>query len=64
VYTVYKWMAITFAIGMALLVIEVRFAKKKKEGFTPADRQRVLGIFWLSLFASGLVGFVIWAASD
>ncbi len=60
----YKWMAITFGIGMALLVIEIHFARKKKEGFTPADRQRVFGIFWLSLFLAGLVGFVIWAGGD
>jgi hypothetical protein len=61
---VYKWMAITFGIGMALVAIEIHFARKKKEGFTPTDRQRVLGIFWLSFFMSGLVGFVIWAAGD
>jgi hypothetical protein len=61
---VYKWMAITFGIGMALLAIEIHVARKKKEGFTPADRQRVVGIFLLSLFMSGLVGFVIWAAAD
>jgi len=61
---VYKWMGITFGIGMLLLVVEVHFAKKKKEGFTPADRQRCFGIFWLSLFLSALVGFVIWAAED
>jgi hypothetical protein len=61
---VYKWMAITFGIGMALVAIEIHFARKKKEGFTPTDRQRVLGIVWLSLFMSGLVGFVIWASGD
>jgi hypothetical protein len=58
---VYKWMAVVFGIGMALLVIEVHLARKKKEGLTPADRQRIIGIFWLSLFASGLVGFLVWA---
>jgi hypothetical protein len=61
---VYKWMAITFGIGMALVVIEIHFARKKKEGFTATDRQRVFGIFWLSLLMSGLVGFMIWAAGD
>jgi hypothetical protein len=58
---VYKWMAITFGFGMLLLVAEVSIARKKKEGFTPTDRQRVIGIFWLSLFASALVGFLVWA---
>jgi hypothetical protein len=61
---VYKWMAITFGIGIVLIAIEIHFARKKKEGFTPADRQRVLGILWLSVAMSGLVGFVIWAAGD
>jgi hypothetical protein len=61
---VYKWMGITFGIGMALAAIEIHFARKKKEGFTPTDRQRVLGIVWLSFFMSGLVGFVIWASGD
>ena len=60
----YKWMGITFGIGMLLLVVEYMFAKKKKEGFTPTDRQRCLGIFWLSLLASALVGFLIWATPD
>jgi hypothetical protein len=58
---VYKWMGITFGVGMLLLVTEIHFAKKKKEGFTATDRQRVVGIFWLSLFLSGLVGFLVWA---
>jgi hypothetical protein len=58
---VYKWMGITFGIGMLLIVVEVMVAKKKKEGFTRTDRQRCFGIFWLSLFASGLVGFLVWA---
>jgi hypothetical protein len=61
---VYKWMGITFGVGMLLLVVEYMFAKKKKEGFTPTDRQRCLGIFWLSLLASALVGFLIWATPD
>jgi hypothetical protein len=61
---VYKWMAITFGIGIVLIAIEIHFARKKKEGFTPADRQRILGILWLSVAMSGLVGFVIWAAGD
>jgi hypothetical protein len=61
---VYKWMAITFGAGMLLIVIEVMFAKKKKEGFTAVDRQRCFGIFWLTLFAMGLVWFLFWASPD
>lgn len=57
---VYKWMGIVFAIGVALMVIEYRFAKKKKEGYTRIDRQRILGIFWLTIFFSLLVGGIVW----
>ena len=58
--TIYKWMGIVFAVGIALIVIEVQFAKKKKEGFTPTDRKRVVGIFWLTVFFSMLVGGIVW----
>jgi hypothetical protein len=53
-------MGITFAVGMALIVVEYMVARKKKEGVTPTDRQRIVGIFWLSVFASVLVGGLIW----
>ena len=61
---IYKWMGIVLAIGIALMVIEYRFAKKKKEGFTPTDSQRVTGIFWLTIFFSLLVGGVMWLSPD
>jgi len=57
---IFKWMGIVFAIGVALMVVEYRFAKKKKEGFTPIDRQRIVGIFWLTIFFSLLVGGIVW----
>ena len=50
-----KWGAITFAIGFAIMIIDSIMARKKKEGFQPSDRQRILGILWISIFASGLV---------
>ena len=55
-----KWMGIVFALGIALIYVEYRFAKKKKEGFTPIDRQRIVGIFWLTVFFAALVGGVMW----
>lgn len=55
-----KWVGIVFAVGIALMVIEYRFAKKKKEGFTPTDRMRITGIFWLTIFFCALVGGVMW----
>ena len=57
---IYKWMGIVLAVGIALMVIEYRFAKKKKEGFTPTDRMRITGIFWITVFFCLLVGGVMW----
>ena len=62
--TIYKWMGIVVATGVALMVIEYRFAKKKKEGFTPTDRKRIVGIFWLTIFFSLLIGGTIWLWPD
>lgn len=60
--TAYKWMGIVIALGIALMVIEYQFAKKKKEGFTPTDKQRILGILWVSIVLSLIVGGLIWMA--
>jgi hypothetical protein len=60
--TAYKWMGIVIALGIALMVIEYQFARKKKEGFTPIDKQRILGILWVSIVLSLLVGVLIWMA--
>jgi hypothetical protein len=57
---IYKWMGIIVLLGFALMYVEYRFAKKKKEGFTPIDRQRIMGILWLTLFFAALVGGVMW----
>lgn len=62
--TILKWVSIVFAAGIALMVIEYRFAKKKKEGFTPIDKQRILGILWITCFFAMLVGGLIWMGSD
>jgi multisubunit Na+/H+ antiporter MnhB subunit len=53
-------MGIVFAIGVALMFIEYRVATKKKEGYTAIDRQRIVGILWLTVFFSLLVGGVVW----
>lgn len=53
---IYKWMGIVIAVGIALMVIEYRYAKKKKEGVTPTDKQRITGIFWIAIALSLLVG--------
>jgi multisubunit Na+/H+ antiporter MnhB subunit len=61
---IYKWMGIVFAVGIALMVIEYRFAKKKKEGVTPTDRKRVAGIFWITIFVSLLVAALMWLSPN
>ena len=58
----YKWGGITFAAGIALMIIEYFFARNKKEGFTPTDRQRIVGLFWLTCGATALVAGLIWLA--
>jgi hypothetical protein len=59
---VYKWGGITFAVGILLIIIEVVHASKKKEGVTPTDRKRIMGLFWLTCSATALVAGLIWLA--
>ncbi len=61
---IYKWMGIVLAVGIALMVIEYRFAKKKKEGVTPTDKQRITGIFWIAIALSILVGGLMLMSGD
>ena len=58
--TAYQWMGIIVAGGIVLMVVEYRFAKKKKEGFTPTDRGRIVGLFWVTIAMTLLVGWLIW----
>jgi hypothetical protein len=58
-----KWAAITFGIGMLLLFFEYSMAKKKKEGITWTDKQRMIGIFWVAVAMSALVAALIWMAN-
>jgi hypothetical protein len=39
------------------MIIDWNVARKKKEGFTPADRSNLVGLFWLTLGACALVAF-------
>jgi len=60
---VIKWGLVTFAIGMLLIVVEIMMARKKKGGITATDKQSMIGLFWITLFASGLVMFLVSALS-
>ena len=55
-----EWAAITFGIGMLIILFEWNMARKKKEGITWTDKQRMLGIFWLSIGMAALVAALIW----
>ena len=58
-----KWAAITFGVGMLIIFFEYSMAKKKKEGITWTDKQRMIGIFWIAVAMSALVAALIWMAS-
>jgi hypothetical protein len=57
---VIKWAGIAFGIGIALVIIEIYSASRKKEGITPTDKQRIWGIFWLACMAAVFVGGMVW----
>jgi hypothetical protein len=61
---VWKWAGITFGVGIVLLILDVYMSSKKKGGIQSYDKRRMLGIFWLSLFAAGLVAVLIWMAAS
>jgi hypothetical protein len=59
-----KWMGGIALVGFLLMVIEYRFAIKKKEGYTVVDRKRILGILWITVFLAALIGWIVWVAPD
>jgi hypothetical protein len=60
--TMYKWGAITFGVGMALVILEIFMASRKKEGIEIQDKKRIKGIFWTVLTLTGIVMALIWFA--
>jgi hypothetical protein len=57
-----KWAGIVFGIGMLIILLEWSMARKKKGGVTWTDKQRMVGIFWLSVGMAALVAALIWMA--
>ena len=53
-----KWAYLTFGIGILIVVIEYVMASKKKGGITATDKKSMIGLFWLSIGAAGLVAFL------
>ena len=58
------WQAagITFGLGLALIVFEWMIARRKKEGVTHTDRQRMFGMLRISVVLALLVGWIGWMA--
>jgi hypothetical protein len=54
-----KYALITFGIGCLIVIIEWNMAKKKKEGVTWTDKQRMRGILGVAVGLSVLVYFVV-----
>jgi hypothetical protein len=54
-----KWAYLTFGIGMLIIVVEYSMASKKKGGVTATDKKSMIGLFWLSIGAAGLVAFLV-----
>lgn len=49
----------TFALGIALIIVEYLMAGKKKGGVSPTDKKSMIGLFWISIGAAGLVMFLV-----
>jgi hypothetical protein len=58
------WGAITFGIGMLILLMEWNIARKKKGGVSWTDKKRMNGIFWVTCAMTALVATLIWMAGD
>ena len=57
-----KWGLIAFGVGMIFMVLDIVAARKKKGGITPTDKQRIVGIFWVSVISAGIVMGLIYFA--
>jgi hypothetical protein len=57
-----KWAGIVFGIGMLIILFEWVMARQKKGGVTWTDRQRMIGIFWISCALAALTAGLIWLA--
>ena len=55
----WKYALITFGIGCLIVIMEWNMAKKKKEGVTWTDKQRMRGILGVAAGVSALVYFIV-----
>lgn len=57
--TTIQYGLVTFALGIALIIVEYVMAGKKKGGVSATDKKSIFGLFWIALGVSGLVMFVV-----
>jgi hypothetical protein len=55
----FKWGGLVFVMGILLILMEWSMARKKKEGVTWTDRQRMIGIFWVTCALSVLTAALV-----
>ena len=55
----WKYALITFGIGILIVIMEWNMAKKKKEGVTWTDKQRMKGIIGVAGGVAALVYFIV-----
>jgi hypothetical protein len=58
--TIEKAVLITFCVGILIIYFDWSKKRKQKGGLTAADKKSLVGLFWLTLGACGLVAFGIW----
>jgi hypothetical protein len=58
-----KWAAVTFGVGMLIILAEWNMARKRKGGITPTDRRRMFGIFWVSIALAAFVAGMIYVSN-
>ncbi len=56
------WAGGVFTAGMLLILMEWNMARKKKEGVTWTDKQRMIGLFWVTCGLSALAAGLVWMA--
>ena len=56
----WKAAGITIGLGVALIVFEWLMARRKKDGVTYTDKQRMFGILRISLVLAALVAWIVW----
>lgn len=56
----WKAAGITIGLGMVLIAFEWLMARRKKEGITFTDKQRMLGMLRVTVILAALVGWIAW----